>query len=125
MRFVDRSPSAPGDAATLPLAGAAREYCVIDFYGPDGHWLDSLRHDGCADHVAPDLHDVAARLAARPCAAIVLRHYHPSGRALPSAADIAATRAFARFVQLLGARLHDHLILADGGCFSFRAAGLF
>jgi DNA repair protein RadC len=103
---------------------AAEEYCIIDFYGPDGCWIDSMRHSGGADHVAPDLQAIAARLASRPCAAIVLRHFHPSGFAFPSMADIGATRAFARFVQLLGARLHDHIIETGGRQFSFRDAGL-
>jgi DNA repair protein RadC len=108
----------------VPLAPPGEEFCIVDFYGPDGHWSDSMLHPGCADHVTPDLHAVAARLARRSCAAIVLRHFHPSGLAAPSMADIAATRAFARFVQLLDARLHDHVIEAGGARYSFRDAGL-
>lgn len=102
----------------------AQEYCILDLYDPHGRWLDSLVLYGMRDRVALDLRGLAGHIAALPCHAIVARHAHPSGYARPSATDIATTRKLASFAAQLGLVLHDHVIEASAGHFSFRAAGL-
>lgn len=57
-------------------------------------------------------------------AGLILAHNHPSGTAMPSDADIAATRTLAHIAHPLGLRLHDHLIFGHRDCCSFRALGL-
>jgi DNA repair protein RadC len=60
----------------------------------------------------------------RGAVALVLAHNHPSGEARPSAQDRELTRALQAAAAVLQMRVLDHLILAQGSCFSFRREGL-
>ncbi|HWW65004.1 MAG TPA: JAB domain-containing protein [Sphingomonadaceae bacterium] len=55
---------------------------------------------------------------------LILAHNHPSGNAMPSPADIDATRTLADLAQPLGIRLFDHLIFGCESYRSLRAMGL-
>ena len=44
---------------------------------------------------------------------VVLAHNHPSGFAIPSAADVDTTRRFASVLAVVGVRLLDHLIVSE------------
>lgn len=57
-------------------------------------------------------------------AAILLVHHHPSGDPSPSPEDRSVTERLASAGRLLGIRVVDHVIVADGGYFSFQEAGL-
>ena len=48
---------------------------------------------------------------------------HPSGEAKPSRADIAVTRDIEKTLTIIGMSLHDHLIIADTICVSFKSLG--
>lgn len=61
---------------------------------------------------------------AQAAAAVVAVHNHPSGDPAPSAEDREVTRRLQRAGELLGIPLADHLIVSDGGWFSFREQGL-
>lgn len=52
---------------------------------------------------------------------IILAHNHPSGKAAPSPRDVTSTLDLERVCGKLGIELVDHLIVAGGACFSFRA----
>ena len=56
-------------------------------------------------------------------AAVLLVHHHPSGDPTPSAEDRAVTDRLAAAGELLGIAVVDHVVVADGGYFSFREAG--
>jgi DNA repair protein RadC len=56
--------------------------------------------------------------------ALLVAHTHPSGDPKPSKSDLSATRSLARICADLDIHLADHVILAAGGQFSFRKAGL-
>lgn len=56
-------------------------------------------------------------------AAVLLVHNHPSGDPTPSAEDRTVTERLASAGELLGIRVVDHLIVSEGGHFSFREAG--
>ena len=57
-------------------------------------------------------------------AALILAHNHPSGDHLPSPEDRESTRRMANAGELLGIKLHDHIILSPGGGFySFKTEG--
>jgi DNA repair protein RadC len=61
----------------------------------------------------------------RNAAAIVLLHNHPSGDAKASDEDIAVTRRLAHASEILGIRILDHLIVANGGGYSsMKEAGI-
>lgn len=66
--------------------------------------------------------DIALRDKA---ARVVLAHNHLSGIALPSSADIAATRQLWETLRVIGVELTDHLIFADEDFVSLRECGVF
>lgn len=74
--------------------------------------------------VRVSLRDVAADALAFGATGVVMAHNHPSGNCQPSAVDLATTRNLARGLLPLGVRLLDHIVIADGDCFSFRRSGL-
>ncbi len=55
--------------------------------------------------------------------AVILRHNHPSGELKPSRADIDVTRDIKKALAVMGVTLHDHLIIADTTCVSFKSLG--
>ena len=61
----------------------------------------------------------APALSHRAAAAVVV-HNHPSGDPSPSSEDREVTRRLVRAGALLGVEILDHLVVADGGYFSFK-----
>ena len=63
--------------------------------------------------------------AAARCGAslVVLAHNHPSGLALPSAADQGATDRVQRALDTVGIQLLDHIVVADGDYVSMAQNG--
>jgi DNA repair protein RadC len=57
-------------------------------------------------------------------AAVIFIHNHPSGDIKPSQEDILLTRRLIQAGDLLGIKVLDHVIVGDGGHFSFRDSGL-
>jgi DNA repair protein RadC len=57
-------------------------------------------------------------------AAVIFIHNHPSGDTRPSQEDILLTKRLVQAGDLLGIRVLDHIIVGDGGHFSFRDNGL-
>jgi len=62
----------------------------------------------------------AIRMAA---AALLLVHNHPSGDPSPSSEDRTVTERLASAGELIGIRVVDHVIVSEGGYFSFREVG--
>ena len=56
---------------------------------------------------------------------VVLAHNHPSGIALPSQADIAATERLSVALDAVGIILADHIIVSDEDFVSMAASGVF
>ena len=50
---------------------------------------------------------------------IIIAHNHPSGKLLPSEADITLTKSIEKCVKLLEINLIDHLIVTKNGFYSF------
>ncbi len=57
-------------------------------------------------------------------AAVIFIHNHPSGDIKPSQEDILLTRRLVQAGEVLGIQVLDHIIIGDGGHFSFRDNGL-
>lgn len=57
-------------------------------------------------------------------AAVIFVHNHPSGDIRPSQEDILLTRRLVQAGDLLGIKVLDHVIVGDGGHFSFRDSGM-
>ncbi len=51
--------------------------------------------------------------------ALILIHNHPSGKAVPSKEDIAITQKIVTLARDLGITIHDHVIIARDGFYSF------
>ena len=56
---------------------------------------------------------------------VILAHNHPSGVALPSDDDCAATEAARRALDTIGVTLADHIIVADDDFVSMAQSGFF
>ena len=56
-------------------------------------------------------------------AALLLVHHHPSGDPSPSPEDRSVTERLTAAGHLLGIAVVDHVIVAEGGFFSFQQAG--
>ncbi|MFR3923195.1 MAG: JAB domain-containing protein, partial [Dysosmobacter welbionis] len=54
--------------------------------------------------------------------AVILAHNHPSGVAVPSSSDEAATRQVAEALRTIGVRLVDHIVVADRASSPWRTA---
>ena len=54
---------------------------------------------------------------------VIIVHNHPNGEAKPSRADIAVMRHIEKAQTVMGMTLHDHLIIADTICVSFKSRG--
>ena len=54
---------------------------------------------------------------------VILVHNHPSGEPKPSRADIEVTRDIEKALKVMGITLHDHLIITDTNCVSFKSLG--
>ncbi len=67
---------------------------------------------------------VVQRALERNAAAALAFHNHPSGRAEPSAQDIAVTEKLKQALALVDVRLLDHFVVCGGGAVSFAERGL-
>jgi DNA repair protein RadC len=56
--------------------------------------------------------------------AVIFAHNHPSGVVEPSRADEEITRRLRHVLSLMEVRVLDHLIVGNGGCYSFAEHGL-
>ncbi len=57
-------------------------------------------------------------------AAVIFIHNHPSGDINPSREDILLTKRLVQAGEVLGIQVLDHIIIGDGGHFSFKDNGL-
>ncbi|MGH9468007.1 MAG: RadC family protein [Terriglobales bacterium] len=55
---------------------------------------------------------------------VILAHNHPSGALEPSPADDFITRRLRDLLTLMDVRIIDHVIVGNGGCYSFAEHGL-
>ncbi len=65
---------------------------------------------------------VQAALDAK-AAALIFAHNHPSGDPTPSQADIDITKKLTYALSAIGIQVHEHMIVAEKGHFSFAEAG--
>lgn len=72
---------------------------------------------------AVDVRVVMKHAIVAQASAIVLVHNHPSGNLNPSADDDQLTRRVAAAARTLDLRLLDHVVVADGGYYSYSEQG--
>jgi DNA repair protein RadC len=111
--------------AVAAVADAPVEVVAFVYCDGGGRVVGTHRvRSGSADMVAVRVRGIAIDALALDAAALVMAHNHPSGSAWPSRADREATRRIALALRALEVRLFDHVIVAGGARWSFRAAGL-
>lgn len=116
-----------GDVVRImePLLGLLQhEECWALYLASSGKVLDRVRiSQGGVQATVVDCKMVIRRALELLATQIVLVHNHPSGSAEPSEQDRVLTRRVADAAELFEIRLLDHVIIARGTHYSFRAHG--
>lgn len=108
-----------GRLARSRLAGNAREEVWVALLDNGNRLLKFMKVcAGSIENVLLSPRDVVALILHYEASGVVLVHNHPGGDTLPSVMDVEATRRLYEAVKGVGARLLDHLILADGKYYS-------
>ena len=107
------------------LGGLQYEECWALYLASSGKVLDRVRiSQGGVQATVVDCKMVIRRALELLAVQIVLVHNHPSGTPEPSQQDIALTDRVAEAAKLFDMRLLDHVIVARGAHYSFRAHNL-
>ena len=80
-------------------------------------------HDGGAAGAELDVRRVVENAILTRASGVILAHNHPSGIALPSAEDVAATARAKEALRTIEVELIDHIIVADGDFVSMERSG--
>ena len=100
------------------------EECWALYLASSGRVLDRMRiSQGGVQTTVVDCRLIIKRAVELLATQIVLVHNHPSGSAEPSRQDIELTERVSEAARLFDIRLLDHVIIAQGARYSFRAAG--
>lgn len=85
---------------------------------------DEVMQRGTINHTPVYPREIVKRSLELGAAAIILLHNHPSGDPTPSKADIDITEKIVSALATVGITVHDHVIITDGGHYSFKSFGL-
>lgn len=80
-------------------------------------------HDGGVAGAELDVRRVVENAILTRASGVILAHNHPSGIALPSAEDVAATARVRDALRTIEVELVDHIIVADGDFVSMERSG--
>lgn len=85
---------------------------------------DETQSRGTVNHTPVYPSEVVKRAIELNATGMILVHNHPSGDPFPSDADVAMTANMNSAAVAFSVMLHDHIIVGNGRCFSFRERGL-
>lgn len=85
---------------------------------------DEVQQRGTVDHTPVYPREIIKRALEHGASSLILVHNHPSGNPAPSKDDIEMTKQVAQAAQPFNIRIHDHLIIARKGHYSFKSHGL-
>jgi DNA repair protein RadC len=107
------------------IGGMNREVFLVLYLDHRNHVLDCVAmSQGTVDHAAVYPREILKTALGLDATGIILAHNHPAGSLSPSEADRSLTRQIQDAARAMGITVHDHLIVAHEGSFSFRQAGL-
>ncbi len=107
------------------LASLQHEECWALYLASSGKVLERMRiSQGGVQATVVDCKLILKRALELLAVQIVLVHNHPSGNTQPSQQDISLTERVSEATKLFDIRLLDHVIIAKGEHFSFRANGM-
>ena len=118
----------PGDAAALliPLLQEEPSEVLVMLCLDLKHRVIAFHEvsRGTLDSTCAHPRDVFRAALLTNAAGVILAHNHPSGDPSPSGPDLHLTRRMYEAGEVLGVRLHDHIIVGDDRSFSFKEADL-
>ena len=107
------------DFVAMKYAGETREIVYMIFINAHGKILKCVKVcDGSPESVTVDNRTLMEAAIRQDAGDVILVHNHPNGFAVPSSADIAATKNVIPLLKAINVNLIDHIIYADGDCFS-------
>lgn len=99
--------------------GETRELLYMLFIDSHGRISRCIKVcDGSPESVTVDNRTIIEAAVRCDAGEIILAHNHPNGFAVPSAADVRATADVIPLLRSINVSLIDHIIVADGDCFS-------
>lgn len=107
------------------LGDRPREIFLVMYLDHRNHVLDCREvQEGTVDHAAVYPREILKTALHINATGLILAHNHPAGSLSPSEADRSLTRQIQDAARAMGVTVHDHLIVAAEGSFSFRQAGI-
>lgn len=102
------------------MRGLQHEECWAIYLNRANHILGKEKlTSGGTDSTIFDIKFIAKRALERLASGVIIIHNHPSGSALPSAADISQTRSLKKALDTFDISLIDHVIVAQNSYYSF------
>lgn len=100
------------------------EECWVMLLNQASRLIDALRiSQGGLASTQVDVRCILREALLKRATALVLCHNHPSGNTRPSADDDRLTRALSQAAKVMNIRMLDHLIVSDGGYYSYADEG--
>jgi DNA repair protein RadC len=100
------------------------QFRVLYLDSKNGLIKDELQDYGTIDEAPLYVRELIKNAMNYGASGLILIHNHPSGDPTPSQSDISLTQEVYQLALSLNIHLHDHLIVARGNYFSFRAEGM-
>ena len=107
--------------AMLPIMrGLDHEECWVMYLNRANYMIAREKiSSGGIDSTTFDSRAIAIKALEKRASGIVITHNHPSGSAIPGAADINATKQLEMTLKTCGISLIDHVIIAEDSYYSF------
>ncbi|WP_444354423.1 RadC family protein [Phocaeicola coprophilus] len=100
------------------------EECWVMLLNQASRLIDALRiSQGGLASTQVDVRCILREALLKWATALVLCHNHPSGNTRPSADDDRLTQALSQAAKVMNIRMLDHLIVSDGGYYSYADEG--
>ena len=100
------------------------EECWVMLLNQASRLIDALRiSQGGLASTQVDVRCILREALLKRATALVLWHNHPSGNTRPSADDDRLTQALSQAAKVMNIRMLDHLIVSDGGYYSYADEG--
>ena len=124
-REAIESPRQIADMARMRLAGCSHEEIWAALLDTGKHFIAWARlSEGTVNASPLCVRNLLEQAVLCRASGIILVHNHPGGSDKPSGTDIEATRHLFQAAFALGITLHDHLVLSEDACYSFKEKGL-
>lgn len=108
----------------LTMNNTAHESLRVIYLNKKHEIIDDILDSGTVDKVHVYDREIVKHALEKGAASIIISHNHLSSDPSPSSSDIAATKKLIGSCNVFSIHLIDHIIIANGGYFSFREQGI-